>query len=77
MGRKKIIQPWYMIFMILTILFSALAILTTIPYPNASKVCILGYKAHCSFTPYATIICLVIAGIFCVIRARLFKKRAR
>ncbi len=74
MGKKRIIQPWYTIFMILTIIFTALTILTTIPSPNASKECILGYKAHCSFTPYATIISLAIAGLFCVIRARLFKK---
>lgn len=74
MGRKRLRQPWYGIFMALTIIFTALAILTAIPSPNTNKECILGYKAHCPFTPYATIICLVIAGIFCVIRARLFKR---
>lgn len=74
MVRKKRIHPWYAIFMALTVLFTVLAILTAIPSPNASKVCILGYKAHCPFTPYATFVCLAIAGIFCIIRAKLFKK---
>lgn len=74
MGRKKIIQPWYAVFIALTVLFTTLAILSAIPSPNAGKECILGYKANCSFAPYATLICLAIAGIFCVIRARLLKK---
>ncbi|MCD6095428.1 MAG: hypothetical protein J7J99_02540, partial [Thermoprotei archaeon] len=44
------------------IFFIILSILTLIPAP-ASKPCLLGYYAHCSFTPISTIICLIIAGI--------------
>ena len=36
---------------------------TLVPVPYASKPCLLGYKAHCSFTPISTIICFAIAGI--------------
>jgi len=38
-----------------------LGISTLIPAP-ASKPCLLGYYAHCSFTPISTIICWAIAG---------------
>ena len=34
---------------------------TLVPAP-ASKPCPLGYYAHCSWTPYSTLICWVIAG---------------
>ncbi len=39
------------------------AILTVIPDSTASKVCYLGYYAHCSFTPFGTIISIVAAGL--------------
>ena len=39
------------------------AVMTVIPDQSTSKDCYLGYRAHCSFTPYGTIIsvaaCLV------------------
>jgi len=50
---------WY--YWALTIVFIALAISTVIPAP-ASKPSLLGYYAHCSFTPISTVICLAIAG---------------
>jgi hypothetical protein len=37
------------------------AVTTVIPAP-ASKPCLLGYYAHCSWTPLSTLICLAIAG---------------
>jgi len=43
------------------IVFIILGITTLIPAP-ASKPSLLGYYAHCSFTPISTIICWVIAG---------------
>ena len=43
-------------------LFLILGITTLMPAP-ASKPCLLGYYAHCSFTPVSTIICWVIAGV--------------
>jgi len=42
--------------------FIALGISTLIPAP-ASKPSLLGYYAHCSFTPVSTLICFVVAGI--------------
>jgi len=42
--------------------FIALGISTLIPAP-ASKLSLLGYYAHCSFTPVSTLICFVVAGI--------------
>ena len=39
------------------------ALLTVIPSAGASKVCRLGYKALCSFTPYGTIALLALAAL--------------
>jgi hypothetical protein len=39
------------------------AVLTVIPREGASKVCRLGYKCVCTFTPYGTIILLALAGL--------------
>jgi hypothetical protein len=39
------------------------AALTVIPRAGASKICRLGYKALCSFTPYGTLILLALAGL--------------
>ena len=52
------------------------AIWTLIPDSLASKVCILGYKAHCSFTPISTLILLFSAIIFSyiLIRFKFLKK---
>jgi hypothetical protein len=44
------------------IILSIAAIKTVIPNAEASKPCLLGYKAACSFTPISTII-LIIAAI--------------
>jgi len=51
---------WY--WWVLVVVFVALGISTLVPAP-ASKPCLLGYYAHCSFTPVGTIICWVIAGL--------------
>ena len=40
----------------------ALGIWTALP-TGATKLCYLGYYAHCSFTPISTIICIVAAII--------------
>ena len=58
--------------LILTILFTSAAISTLFPQTSASKACILGYYAHCSYTPISTIICILFAGIICLIRKRKF-----
>ena len=56
--------------MILTILFTLAAISTVLPQASATKVCLLGYYAHCSFTPVSTVICLLLAALTCIIRKR-------
>lgn len=47
------------IFIIMVIAWISSAIITVIPDSTASKVCYLGYYAHCSFTPFGTIISIV------------------
>jgi len=51
---------WY--YWVGVIVFVVLGITTLIPAP-ASKPSLLGYYAHCPFTPISTIICWVIAGV--------------
>ena len=41
---------------------AVVAALTTVVPAKASKPCALGYYAHCSWTPWSTLICLAIAG---------------
>ena len=69
MKKKK---RGYGILLGFTVLFTILALITVIPNPNASKVSLLGFKSICSFAPIATIILLLLAGIVCVIRKRVF-----
>jgi len=52
-------MKWY--WWLLTTIFAVLGISTFIP-ASASKPCLLGYYAHCSFTPVSAVICWVIAG---------------
>jgi len=47
------------------IIIAVLAGISTLIPASASKVCFLGYYAHCSYTPISTIICWAIAlGIY-------------
>jgi len=71
---KKRIQPGYGIWMALTVLFTLAAITTLIP-AAASKPCLLGYPAHCSFTPVSTLICAALALAACFIRAKMFVRQ--
>jgi len=59
----------------LTLLFGFLGfgILTLTPDESASKVCYLGYKAHCSFTPFGTIILLIAALVVLILIKKLKK----
>ena len=47
------------------------AVKTVIPNVDASKACLLGYKATCSFTPVSTVICIVGAVVTFVVAKRL------
>ena len=47
------------------------AIKTVIPNADASKACLLGYKAACSFTPVSTAICIIGAVVTFIVAKRL------
>ena len=51
------------IHLIVTIMYVVLAVLTVIPREAASKECLLGYKALCTFSPIGTLILLVLGGL--------------
>lgn len=65
-------QPWYGILMGFTVIMTLSAIVTLIPSSEASKVCPLGYKAHCTFTPWSTLISLFLAMVSCKVRSKWF-----
>jgi len=73
----RIKKKGYIPLLILSIIFTLAALTTLIPQPSASRACYLGYKAHCSFTPWGTLICLALAGIICIIRKRYFTEIRR
>ncbi len=53
------------VFVIVIIALSIAAVKTVIPYQNASKACLLGYKAAWSFAPISTtILVLVVISLF-------------
>jgi len=53
---KKMRWYWWLLIGV----FLLLGIWTMVP-ASASKLCLLGYYAHCSFTPVSTLICWIIA----------------
>jgi len=52
-----------------TVVAMLLGIWTVMPAP-ASKPCFLGYYAHCSWTPWSTVVCLTLTGILYLIGQR-------
>jgi hypothetical protein len=60
----------YRLFLAGTIIVTLMGLTTLIPDPNVSKSCIAGYNAHCSFTPVSTILCFLLAGFYCIRRAK-------
>lgn len=68
----KVRKKGYWLLFALTILLTLITISTLIPSENASKVCMLGYKAHCTFTPISTVICAIPVALTCFIRKRFF-----
>ena len=75
MTKEK--KKGYSILFIATIVFTLMAISTLIPQSSASKVCALGYRAHCTFTPWSTLICLALSAISCTVRAEFFVKKEK
>jgi hypothetical protein len=51
-------------------LLSIAAVKTVIPDANVSKVCLLGYKAACSFTPISAVILALGAAVTFVVAKR-------
>lgn len=58
----KLKRKGYMILFILTVALVLAAISTVVPQASAQELCKLGYKAHCSYTPISTLLCLALAG---------------
>lgn len=67
--------PLYKPLLALSVLAAAAAVLTLIPNPGASWPSVLGYKSLCTFAPAATFACALAAGLVCVLRARLVRRR--
>ena len=59
------------IFIVMIIAWISSAIMTVIPDSTASNVCYLGYYAHCSFTPYGTIISIIGAVLTYIVARKL------
>jgi hypothetical protein len=74
MSTKR--KPGYAWLLALTILLTLCAASTLVPSVSASKECMLGYKAHCTFTPLSTVICLAMAAGVCKLRSRRFVERS-
>lgn len=59
----------------LSAILTILAVITLIPRSGASWPNLLGYRSVCTFTPIATAVCALLAGIVCVIRARIVSQK--
>jgi hypothetical protein len=66
MARTR--KPGYGWLFALTVIFTLSALSTLMPQASASRACMLGYKAHCTFTPVSTVICAALAGAVCRLR---------
>ncbi len=66
----KLRKRGYWLSFALAIILSLAAVKTLLPNPDVSKECRLGYKAGCSFTPYSTLILIVLAATNCKLRKR-------
>lgn len=68
----KVRRKGYWWLFVLTIVFTLATLSTLMPVESVNKISMLGYKAHCSFTPISTILCAILAGLTCFIRKRFF-----
>jgi hypothetical protein len=62
--------------LVLSIVATVGGVLTLMPASGASYPNILGYRSLCTFAPAATLYCFSVAGITCVLRASLIKRKA-
>jgi len=51
-------------------IYLILIVVTLIPNPSASKECLLGYKALCSFAPISSLIFLALVGLHIFLHKR-------
>ena len=72
MKKRKTKKPGYATLHALSILLAIGAVLTIVPSPMAYRECLLGYKAHCTFAPFSTLACVILAAANCTLRRRLF-----
>ena len=61
---------------VFTITYFLLALATMIPIGTASKACLFGYEALCSFTPISTVGLLALAGLHIFLHKRAQVKEA-
>jgi hypothetical protein len=59
----------------LSAIFALAALLSLLPWADASWGNVLGYKSLCSFSPISTAICALLAAATCTLRSRLFGPR--
>lgn len=59
---------------VFVIVYLLLALLTLLPTGTASKECLLGYNALCSFTPISTVGFLALAGLHIYLQRRTVTK---
>jgi len=72
----KLIIQWFLLGLILAVIISLIiggiysSIITVLPTETvgwgARKLCFLGYRAHCAFTPFSTLISvgMILLGIY-------------
>lgn len=71
MRKQKVVT------IIAIVIFGLAAFKTVIPTEEATKVCLLGYKAFCAFTPVSTLILAASAAvIFLITRNTILKESA-
>ena len=59
------------IFIFIMVILSITTVKTALPHSQASKPCLLGYKAACSFTPISTAILVTAVVITFLVAKRL------
>lgn len=60
----------YSLLLGLTILLTLAGALTMFPMASASKTCLIGYSAVCSWAPISALLLFLAAGIVCIIRKK-------
>ena len=65
-------QKGYVLLLLLTVLLTLSGIVTLLPLASASKECMLGYKALCTWAPISALVCFLAAAVVCIIRKRNF-----